>query len=136
MAPTPIDAPIRPQADGPPSFVLATIGPRTKKAAIEKFHNACAPRFSRYQRRLVTARKPSASSVQKLAWPFPVIGGTLMRESEMALTTKVAASMAKTQPGPITATSTPATAGPPTSEMLRESPIRAFACCSRGALTV
>jgi hypothetical protein len=48
----------------------------------------------------------------------------------------VAASIANTRPGPNTATSTPAAAGPPALKKLPEKLIRALACCNCPAGTV
>src|SRR5450756_1558243 len=135
-APAPNEAPIKPHADAPPRCCLATIGPRTRNAAKPKFHKACAPRLSRYHVRVVTASRPSFSSRQKLDRTEPATRGTRSSASEIALTTKVTASMPKTQPGPNTATSTPAIAGPPTWVALRDRPISAFACWRCAALTV
>ena len=119
---------MKPQADAPPSWSRATIGPATRNAAKAKFQTACAPRLRRYQRRPATARMPSPSSRQKFFLPMPVIGWVFRNASDVALAAKVAASMAKETAGPTVATSTPETAGPTSHTVLLVSPISAFAC--------
>src|SRR5207244_3941333 len=62
--------------------------------------------------------------------------GSLIRPSGTTLTTNVAASIANTSPGPNTATSTPAAAGPPTLNKPPGKPSRALVCWSCSAGTV
>src|SRR4051812_5631015 len=87
------------------------------------------------QVRDVTSRHPVRRSARRLAAGRADVVGTRRSASEMLDATKVAASIAKTTPDPVVATSTPASAGPTTTAMLRDRLSRALACWSRAALT-
>ena len=77
------------------------------------------------------AMKASSSSS---SWRAASLGRRATRQT--ALTTNVAASSAIASPGPVSATTTPATAGPATLATLRVTPSSALACCRRSGGTV
>jgi hypothetical protein len=82
------------------------------------------------------SRQPSASSERNRVAAGRAIAGSRMAARNAALTTKLPASAAKTQPAPAVATITPETAGPKTLVALCESERSAFASWSRSRLTV
>ena len=126
----------RPHAGAPPRSRSTTSGPSTKKAAKARLPKAKAASDPTSQRRLTTSRHPSARSPMNEPCSAAGKAGMARRSRKMALTAKLAASMAKIQPAPITATTMPATIGPAMCAVLCDRFRRALPACSRDGLMV
>src|SRR4051794_17899489 len=86
--------------------------------------------------RAATSRHPARKSPAMLpAGAGDAVRGVRRSESDAHETTNVTASSAKTTPGCVAATSTPASTGPATVALLRVRLRRAFACCRTSLLT-
>ena len=120
-------------APAPPSSSLATIGVSTQNgASTSRWKKAKCVTLAQTHVRELNSRQPSTRSATKRDRASRVSRSIRSEARKAALTRKVTLSTAKAQPAPTVATSTPATAGPTTLEVDRESWSRPFACWSRG----
>ncbi len=124
------------QSPAPPSEVLATYAPRTKKTPANMFPTPARTRITQSHVRLRTSRHPSCRSWRNGRAGSFSCGGRRSWARKPALAAKLAESTASAHPGLAAATITPAIAGPATLPIACARARRAFACCSRASLTV
>src|SRR3954447_6467128 len=125
-----------PQSRAPLKCATNVGGPSTMNAARQKFEIAKPTIGARTHERETTSRKPSRSWRRKLAGSDSACAAIFSWKRKNALTTKLAESIANSQPVPTVATSAPETAGPKTLSRFRESEISAFAPWRFCGLTV
>ena len=118
-----------PHAAGPPSDRSAIRGPRTKKLPMPiALVIAYCAEMSQTQRRVRNSSQPSINSRANAFRAARTFGSTTRTaRRRIALTKKLAASIAIASPGPNAATSTPPTAAPPIRAPFRERPSSALA---------